>query len=29
VAHGDPEDRHDAAQDAGVLTDDEKESRSA
>ena len=29
VAHGDPEDRRDAAQDAGVLTDDENESRSA
>ncbi|MEW6344725.1 MAG: SMC-Scp complex subunit ScpB [Pseudomonadota bacterium] len=29
VAQGDPEDRHDAAQDAGVLTDDENESRSA
>ncbi|RDJ97862.1 SMC-Scp complex subunit ScpB [Paraburkholderia lacunae] len=29
VAHGDPEDRRDAAQDAGVLTDDEPESRSA
>ena len=29
VAHSDPEDRRDAAQDAGVLTDDEKESRSA
>jgi len=29
VAHGDPEDRHDVAQDAGVLTDDENESRSA
>ena len=28
-AQGDPEDRHDAAQDAGVLTDDENESRSA
>ena len=29
VAHSDPEDRRDAAQDAGVLTDDENESRSA
>ena len=29
AAHGDPEDRRDAAQDAGVLTDDEPESRSA
>jgi segregation and condensation protein B len=29
VEHGDPEERRDAAQDAGVLTDDEKESRSA
>jgi segregation and condensation protein B len=29
AAHGDPEDRRDAAQDAGVLTDDENESRSA
>lgn len=29
VKHGDPEDRRDAAQDAGVLTDDENESRSA
>lgn len=29
VAHGDRDDRHDAAQDAGVLTDDENESRSA
>ena len=29
VEHGDPEDRRDAAQDAGVLTDDENESRSA
>jgi segregation and condensation protein B len=29
AAHGDPEDRRDAAQDAGILTDDEPESRSA
>ncbi|MFP3566580.1 SMC-Scp complex subunit ScpB [Paraburkholderia sp. SIMBA_030] len=29
AAHGDPEGRRDAAQDAGVLTDDEPESRSA
>ncbi|MFT4069664.1 SMC-Scp complex subunit ScpB [Paraburkholderia sp.] len=29
AAHGDPEDRRDAAQDAGFLTDDETESRSA
>jgi segregation and condensation protein B len=29
VAHSDPENRRDAAQDAGVLTDDENESRSA
>lgn len=29
AAHGDPEDRRDAAQDAGILTDDEAESRSA
>ncbi|WGS51372.1 SMC-Scp complex subunit ScpB [Paraburkholderia sp. D15] len=29
AAHGDSEDRRDAAQDAGVLTDDEPESRSA
>jgi segregation and condensation protein B len=29
AAHGDPEDRRDAAQDAGVLTDDEAEPRSA
>jgi segregation and condensation protein B len=29
AAHGNPEDRRDAAQDAGVLTDDENESRSA
>lgn len=29
AAHGDPEDRRDAAQDAGVLADDEPESRSA
>lgn len=29
AAHGDPLDRRDAAQDAGVLTDDEPESRSA
>ncbi|WP_345813741.1 SMC-Scp complex subunit ScpB [Paraburkholderia sp. PREW-6R] len=29
AAHGDHEDRRDAAQDAGVLTDDEPESRSA
>jgi segregation and condensation protein B len=29
AAHDDPEDRHDATQDAGFLTDDETESRSA
>ena len=29
AAHGDPEGRRDAAQDAGILTDDEPESRSA
>ncbi|MFB9129035.1 SMC-Scp complex subunit ScpB [Paraburkholderia dipogonis] len=29
AAHGDPLDRRDAAQDAGILTDDEPESRSA
>jgi segregation and condensation protein B len=29
AAHGDPEDRRDAAQAAGILTDDEPESRSA
>ncbi|HEY3596963.1 MAG TPA: SMC-Scp complex subunit ScpB [Paraburkholderia sp.] len=29
AAHGDPEDRRDAAQDAGVVIDDEPESRSA
>jgi segregation and condensation protein B len=29
AAHDDPEDRRDAAQDAGILTDDEPESRSA
>ncbi|PRX26568.1 condensin subunit ScpB [Paraburkholderia sp. BL18I3N2] len=29
AAHGDPVDRRDAAQDAGILTDDEPESRSA
>ncbi|MGQ7938521.1 SMC-Scp complex subunit ScpB [Paraburkholderia sp. D1E] len=29
AAHGDPEDRRDAAQDDGILTDDEPESRSA
>ena len=29
AAHGDQEDRRDAAQDAGILTDDETESRSA
>jgi segregation and condensation protein B len=29
AAHGDPEDRRDAAQDAGVLTDDETASRNA
>jgi segregation and condensation protein B len=29
AAHGDHEDRRDAAQDAGILTDDEPESRSA
>ncbi|CAB3777699.1 SMC-Scp complex subunit ScpB [Paraburkholderia fynbosensis] len=29
AAQGDPEDRRDAAQDAGILTDDEPESRSA
>lgn len=29
AAHGDPEDRRDAVQDAGILTDDEPESRSA
>ncbi|WP_168793447.1 SMC-Scp complex subunit ScpB [Paraburkholderia aromaticivorans] len=29
AARGDPEDRRDAAQDAGILTDDEPESRSA
>ncbi|CAB3788198.1 Segregation and condensation protein B [Paraburkholderia ultramafica] len=29
AAHGDPEDRRDAAQDAGILTDDEPESRNA
>ncbi|CAB3722613.1 SMC-Scp complex subunit ScpB [Paraburkholderia rhynchosiae] len=29
AAHGDQEDRRDAAQDAGILTDDEPESRSA
>jgi segregation and condensation protein B len=29
AAHGDQEDRRDAAQDAGFLTDDEPESRSA
>jgi len=29
AVHGDPQDRRDAAQDAGILTDDEPESRSA